>query len=112
MPRPTYRKGAQIMTGEMSKSEVTRDAYPYHFAAADQFDGATVQPFDTYQGPYVLIPKKGRFFLISEDGIYCQWYSERNDAISYGFFCDMNEDVAADAIADLVTNGGTHINRI
>lgn len=47
------------MTGEMSKSEVTRDAYPIHFAIADAL-GGEVHPFDQYQGPYVAVPHKGR----------------------------------------------------
>ena len=42
------------MTGEMHPSEVTREAYPLHFAVADALDG-TVHPFDHYQGPYVSI---------------------------------------------------------
>ena len=42
------------MTGEMHPSEVTREAYPLHFAVADAL-GGTVHPFDQYQGPYVSI---------------------------------------------------------
>ncbi|KKL90032.1 hypothetical protein LCGC14_1908670 [marine sediment metagenome] len=42
------------MTGEMFKSDVTPEAYPIHFAIAEAL-GGTVQPFDQYQGPYVLI---------------------------------------------------------
>ena len=99
------------MTGEMHESEVTREEYPYHFAAADLFDGATVRPFGKYQGPSVHIPGKGRFFLCSDDGVCCEWYSERSDAISYTFFCDMNEDVAADALHDLIINGGMPVDR-
>ncbi len=41
------------MTGEMHKSEVTREAYPLHFACADAV-GGTVEPFDQYQGPYIV----------------------------------------------------------
>ncbi len=42
------------MTGEMIKSDVTREAYPLHFAIADEL-GGSVEPFDQYQGPYVVI---------------------------------------------------------
>ncbi|KKL89015.1 hypothetical protein LCGC14_1918890 [marine sediment metagenome] len=42
------------MTGEMFSSDVTPEAYPLHFAIAEAL-GGTVQPFDQYQGPYVLI---------------------------------------------------------
>lgn len=42
------------MTGEMHQSEVTREAYPLHFAVADAL-GGVVHAFDQYQGPYVCI---------------------------------------------------------
>ncbi len=42
------------MTGEMYQSDVTREAYPLHFAVADAL-GGVVNPFDQYQGPYVCI---------------------------------------------------------
>ena len=40
------------MTGEMY--EATRDEWPTHFAIADAV-GGTVQPFDQYQGPYIVV---------------------------------------------------------
>lgn len=49
------------MTGEMSQSEVTREAYPLHFAIADRL-GGEVRAFDQYQGPYVRT-KRGKFWL-------------------------------------------------
>ena len=59
------------MTGEMSKADVTREEYPLHFAIADAL-GGTVEPFDVYQGPYVLTTANGwawpvRLF-IGDDG--------------------------------------------
>ncbi|KKK59701.1 hypothetical protein LCGC14_3031750, partial [marine sediment metagenome] len=42
------------MTGEMLKEEVTRDNYPLYFKIADAL-GGTVEPFDQYQGPYILV---------------------------------------------------------
>jgi hypothetical protein len=42
------------MTGEMSKQDVTRDAYPLHFAIARALNGR-VEPFDVYRGPYIRI---------------------------------------------------------
>lgn len=93
------------MTGEMSKSEVTRDAYPLHFAAADEC-GGTVEPYDTYQGPYVYVPGKGRFWLNSDDGVIGQWYSEATHELGYGFFCDCAEDVPAEALRYLIDFGG------
>lgn len=42
------------MTGEMYREDITREAYPLHFAIADALKG-TVELFDVYQEPYVLI---------------------------------------------------------
>lgn len=97
------------MTGEMSKADVTRDAYPYHFAAADLFDGATVEPFDTYQGPYVLIPGKGKFWLVNEDGndFRAQWYDERADTLSEAFPCYGDPDAPLAAFREFLETGGT-----
>ena len=53
------------MTGEMHKSEVTREAFPTHFAIADALNGE-VRPFDQYQGPYVSV-FGGKLFLQVED---------------------------------------------
>ena len=48
------------MTGEMSKSEVTKESYPAFFALRDAINKrykfkASVEPFDQYQGPYIFI---------------------------------------------------------
>lgn len=95
------------MTGEMSRSEVTREAYPLWFAAADQIDGATVEPFDHYQGPYVLIPTIGRFFLFADRGY--AWWSERFDCTSQPFTSDLfyepeEEDDAVNEGVDALLN--------
>jgi len=42
------------MTGEMSRHDLTLDEFPVHFAVAEAL-GATVEPFDVYQGPYVCV---------------------------------------------------------
>jgi hypothetical protein len=71
------------MTGEMSREEVTRENFPLYFAAADTVEGATVEPFDQYQGPYIHVPGKGRFFLSGDYN--AQWYSEQTDSLSEEF---------------------------
>lgn len=53
------------MTGEMSRSDVTREAYPSHFAIARVVKG-TVHPFDVYQGPYILAPA-GRLWIVPQE---------------------------------------------
>ena len=74
------------MTGEMSKAEVTREAYPLHFAIAEEFHGE-VRPFDQYQGPYVHFPQYGRVWLCDDgDCDWPYWYSERLDLRSECFF--------------------------
>jgi hypothetical protein len=56
------------MTGEMSRSDVTPEEYPHYFAIAKAF-GGTVEPFDVYQGPYILIakPKLAKLWLIADE---------------------------------------------
>lgn len=81
------------MTGEMHKSEVTKESYPCHFAVAEKYQG-TVEPFDQYQGPYVHIPGKGRFWLSSDDGMLAYWYDESNHIASHPFVSD-DEDALA-----------------
>jgi len=51
------------MTGEMSKSEVTRESYPAFFRLKDEIRrrynvNVTVEPWDQYWGPYVLVDHK------------------------------------------------------
>ena len=66
------------MAGEMTSSELTRDAYPTHFALMDLYSGATVRPFDQYQGPYVLVPGHGKIWATYEDG-RIELYKENSD---------------------------------
>lgn len=83
------------MTGEMSKRDVTREAYPWHFAIADLL-GGTVEPFDVYQGPFVDTPC-GRFWLCSDDGESGYIYNESNDKSSQEFlpYLDDGPEMAA-----------------
>ena len=79
------------MTGEMSKADVTKEAYPLHFLIARKYASylAEVLPFDQYQGPYVFVPGKGKFWLcVFEDGPACYWYSEQDDSQSRLFHPD------------------------
>ena len=73
------------MTGEMTQSEVTREAYPLHFALADAFDGE-VRAFDQYQGPYVR-SRIGTLWIQpheSWDGIFQVW-NEHTEKLSEPF---------------------------
>lgn len=89
------------MTGEMRREEVTPEAYPIHFAIAKEF-GGTVEPFDHYQGPYVVIggdvrlgdepyavAVQGlgvvRLWLCTDDGAFGSIYNEANEAQSDEF---------------------------
>ena len=72
------------MTGEMCKEEVTREAYPAHFAMADGLN-SEVKPFDQYQGPFVQVPG-ARLWLSSEDGAEGYVYNENNDKKSEPFW--------------------------
>ena len=82
------------MTGEMHESEVTREAYPTHFAIADAVNG-TVRPFDQYQGPYVSAAK-ARLWLCSDDGYLATVYNEYGERESFQFPYD-DETAAVDA---------------
>jgi hypothetical protein len=67
------------MTGEMCKDDVTREEFPLHFAVADAVPGASVEPWDVYQGPYIQLPGYGCYWLIEAyDGPSHRWdyYSE------------------------------------
>ncbi len=95
------------MTGEMIKSDVTREAYPLHFAIADEL-GGSVEPFDQYQGPYVVIggdirsgsgpyalAPRGlgivRLWICCDErsnGALCFVYNEANDKSSAKFLWD------------------------
>lgn len=108
------------MTGEMIREDVTPEAYPTHFAIAKAL-GGTVEPFDQYQGPYVLIGEdirsgsepyavtvRGlgvvRLWLCSEDGAFGYIYNEANEKQS-SFFplnADITDDLAVDAARSVV----------
>ncbi len=77
------------MAGEMSASEVTREAYPLHFAIADAF-GGEVCPFDQYQGPYVLVDG-ARLFLGADAGGAEYVWNERTQK-HCNFFFSYNHD--------------------
>ena len=101
------------MTGEMFKEDVTRERYPLYFKIADAL-GGTVEPFDRYQGPYILIgqdvrvgdaPYAGalhglgivRLWVIDQDnGIEAAIYNEANGKTSDPFPWDC-DDLAVDA---------------
>lgn len=94
------------MTGEMSQSEVTREAYPIHFAIADARQGS-VHAFDQYQGPYVRARFRGRYhrlWLIDAHPAdwgspFCRIYDETADRQSPAFHY-MDENKAADLALD------------
>lgn len=92
------------MTGEMSQSEVTREAWPIHFAIADAL-GGEVRAFDQYQGPYVFVPRQGRFrarklWLNWVANGFARIYDEMSDRWSTAFpYC---EDWAPRHAAELV----------
>jgi hypothetical protein len=82
-----------MMTGEMSRDEVTRESYPLHFALGDKL-GGTVRPFDQYQGPFLSSPR-GVFWLISGDGYHCRWYEGNGSLVSESFAYDDSDGAAA-----------------
>lgn len=86
------------MTGEMHESEVTREAYPLHFAIADAL-GGSVRPFDQYQGPYVQTPKGRLWVCPLEDTGFCFVYNEKTGNKSACFPWDADE-IAAEAALD------------
>lgn len=101
------------MTGEMSRDEVTEDAFPLHFALAAKYQGATVEPFDQYQGPFVSVPGHGRIWLSSDDGYFSRWYSEKRHQASWPFIPDgrtFQISAATELGCDLINNGGFAID--
>lgn len=84
------------MAGEMNQSDVTREAFPLHFAIADEL-GGEVRAFDVYQGPYVHCGAKGKFWIQGCDGMdgFCQVYNERNDRLSEPFWPYWKDDANA-----------------
>ena len=71
------------MAGEMNKTDMTKEAFPIHFAVA-RSTGGEVKPFDMYQGPYVYIPGQGKLWLYI-DNMRGYWYNEFNERES-GYF--------------------------
>ena len=67
------------MTGEMSRADVTEEAWPVHFAIAREF-GGTVRLSDKYQEPYVHIPGKGVVQIHTKDGVFATVYREATKA--------------------------------
>lgn len=98
------------MTGEMSRDDVTRDAFPLHFAIADAL-GGTVHPFDVYQGPYVLA-QGHRLWLIGNGrygftavyskttGQQSDWFLTRQRWTSEPRYC------AIEAAREILAGGG------
>jgi hypothetical protein len=100
------------MTGEMHQSEVTAENFPLHFAAAKEFNGE-VHPFDQYQGPYITIADRfgggpeRRFFLSTDDGVFCCWWDESTGEFSPGFVVSDEIIFAVHSFRDLIENGGS-----
>jgi hypothetical protein len=98
------------MTGEMSV--VTKEAYPLHFAVVERF-GGSVHPFDTYQGPYISYKTNvgyARFFLVTDDGVFANWYNETSFRYSPTFTAtDDADDLtrAVEAFRVLAMTGGS-----
>lgn len=95
------------MTGEMSQSEVTREAWPIHFAIADSL-GGEVRAFDQYQGPYVRASRQGNrrprklWLSYVADG-FARLYDEVSDRQSRVFpYCESwAAEYAVGLVADL-----------
>ena len=100
------------MTGEMVRADVTRETWPTHFAIADAL-GGTVEPFDQYQGPYILIGNdiragaepyavavRGlgvvRLWLCYDEGEFATVYNEATNEQSEPFF-EFDEMAAIEA---------------
>lgn len=91
------------MTGEMHRSEVTREAYPLHFAIADYL-GGHVEPFDQYQGPYVGSDHGRLWICCDDDSGFGYVYAEQQDAKSESFplYEDDSPSLAAQFAHELV----------
>jgi hypothetical protein len=96
-----WLNASKTATGEMSRGDVTREAYPAHFAIAEAL-GGTVEPFDVYQGLYVDT-KFGRLFISMEDGGMATVWNEANTNESNAFFYD-DENSAVDAALSTIPN--------
>ncbi len=108
------------MTGEMFKSEVTRENFPLMFAIADAVKG-TVEPFDQYQGPYVCVGRDIRagsepyavaptglgvirLWLCTDDGVQATIYNEAIEMQSNPFLLhrDDTEEYAVYAALSVI----------
>lgn len=114
------------MTGEMyaidqDGHDSNGDHWPTHAAIAKAL-GGTLEPFDAYQGPYVLIgpdlragrqpyaatlPGPCRLWLQTDDGVIGQVYREDTDTLSRPFACLGDESEAIDAARELMHGRGT-----
>lgn len=73
------------MSGEMTRSEVTEEAYPLHFYVARHLRG-TVEPFDQYQGPCIRTKYHNLWLCEVCDGdSFLYWYESSYDMQSYEF---------------------------
>ena len=113
------------MTGEMSRidqdgTDSNGDVWSTHAAVARAV-GGELCPFDSYQGPYIVVgkdivaggapyrmPVPGfgvvRLWLISDDAFTGRVYREDNDTMSDPFWQD-DEEAAADAARSLLGLG-------
>lgn len=61
------------MAGEMSQSEVTKEAYPILFEIQDALDSEGIESepraFDQYQGPYLAVPGICKVWLAPVMGV-------------------------------------------
>lgn len=87
----------QVMAGEMSQADVTREGFPLHFAIADWCKGE-VRAFDVYQGPYVR-SKLGQFWIVGHESGECTVYNGRNRKESARFWPHWQEDEMATELA-------------
>jgi hypothetical protein len=97
------------MAGEMSRADLTPEAFPLHFAVAVALSGS-VEPFDVYQGPYVRLPAHKLWLVDSEaDPGFVFWYDEKTDSYSDGFlpYQSDSDAFAVQAAKLLVEHGGT-----
>jgi len=110
------------MTGEMcwidqNGMDSNGDCYELHAAVAKAI-GGTLQPFDVYQGPYILIGKDvrigsspyalastgmgvKRLWLVNEDNGWGQWFREDTEQFSSEFWWDDVEE-AIEAARELL----------
>ena len=104
------------MTGEMYHADPAE--WPVHAAIAAAL-GGSLEPFDQYQGPYVLIgpdarvgqqpyalclPGPVRLWLVSEDGGFGHVWREdtRTQSEDFPLYAPFTEELAVEAARELV----------